>query len=95
MWAGGEKLYEEKLMASEGMRRTANKLIHIGAPVPFDVEEFLTDLEKLMKLAYQNDPYIVETVEEMVTTFRPMDTGHGSRTKRTRECTAKCDQVPV
>ena len=83
----GEKLYEEKLMAEEGMRRTANKLIHIGAPVPFDVEEFLSDLQKLMTLAYRNDPYIVETVEEMVTTFRPMDTGHSARTARRLEAT--------
>ncbi|MCR5801681.1 MAG: polysaccharide biosynthesis protein, partial [Lachnospiraceae bacterium] len=29
----GEKLYEEKLMAEEGLEDTANKLIHIGKPI--------------------------------------------------------------
>lgn len=36
----GEKLYEEKLMAEEGLKRTPNKLIHIGNPIPFDTAEF-------------------------------------------------------
>ena len=43
----GEKLYEEKLMAEEGMKRTNNKLIHIGQPIPFDIEVFLKQLEEL------------------------------------------------
>ncbi len=45
----GEKLYEEKLMAEEGLRRTDNKLIHIGNPIPFDVDEFLEGLKTLRK----------------------------------------------
>ena len=32
----GEKLYEEKLMAEEGLKKTENDLIHIGCPIPFD-----------------------------------------------------------
>ena len=28
----GEKLFEEKLMAEEGLKKTKNKLIHIGCP---------------------------------------------------------------
>ena len=43
----GEKLFEEKLMAEEGMKKTDNELIHIGKPIPFDVEKFLRQLEKL------------------------------------------------
>ena len=31
----GEKLYEEKLMAEEGLTKTENELIHIGKPIPF------------------------------------------------------------
>lgn len=31
----GEKLFEEKLMAEEGLKKTKNKLIHIGCPIPF------------------------------------------------------------
>lgn len=67
----GEKLYEEKLMAEEGMKKTDNKLIHIGKPVEFDVEDFLVQLEKLAKASYENDEKIVEMVEKIVPTFHP------------------------
>ena len=48
----GEKLYEEKLMAEEGLTKTDNKLIHIGQPIAFDNDEFLKDLSGLMEAAY-------------------------------------------
>ena len=32
----GEKLFEELLMAEEGMQETPNKLIHIGKPIEMD-----------------------------------------------------------
>ena len=67
----GEKLYEEKLMAEEGMRTTPNKLIHIGSPIPFDTDVFLTQLEPLMERAYANREDIRDTVEEMVSTYHP------------------------
>lgn len=35
----GEKLFEEKLMAEEGLKKTKNKLIHIGCPIPFNTEQ--------------------------------------------------------
>ena len=41
----GEKLYEEMLMAEEGLKQTKNKLIHIGEPIEFDEEEFFKELE--------------------------------------------------
>jgi len=68
----GEKLYEEKLMAEEGMKKTANDLIHIGQPIPFDVDTFLHQLEDLAEASYNNDPDIVNKVEEVVTTFHPV-----------------------
>jgi FlaA1/EpsC-like NDP-sugar epimerase len=68
----GEKLYEEKLMAEEGMKKTENDLIHIGKPIPFDTEKFLKDLEKLARAAYDNDEGIVKMVEGMVSTFKPV-----------------------
>lgn len=46
----GEKLYEEKLMAEEGLKKTKNDLIHIGCPIPFDVEEFLRELDGLAQV---------------------------------------------
>lgn len=41
----GEKLFEEKLMAEEGMKQTDNALIHIGKPITFDIEKFLSSDE--------------------------------------------------
>lgn len=67
----GEKLYEEKLMAEEGLKRTPNKLIHIGNPIPFDTAEFRAQLEELMTAAYDNDDDIRIIVEKMVPTYIP------------------------
>ena len=67
----GEKLYEEKLMAEEGLKRTPNKLIHIGNPIPFDTAEFRAQLEELMTAAYDNDDDIRTIVEKMVPTYFP------------------------
>ncbi|MBR1561251.1 MAG: polysaccharide biosynthesis protein [Clostridia bacterium] len=67
----GEKLYEEKLMAEEGLRKTDNDLIHIGAPVRFDTDGFLRDLERLMRAAYTNAPDIREMVETVVGSYHP------------------------
>lgn len=67
----GEKLYEEKLMAEEGLKRTPNRLIHIGNPIPFDTAEFRAQLEELMTAAYDNDDDIRTIVEKMVPTYIP------------------------
>lgn len=68
----GEKLYEEKLMSEEGLRTTPNKLIHIGSPVPFDVDVFIGQLNKLMKAAYDGrEDIMCDLVAEMVTTYKP------------------------
>ena len=75
----GEKLYEEKLMAEEGLQKTPNSLIHIGNPIPFDTDKFLKDLERLMKAAYDNDEAIVSMVAEIVGTFRPEQGGAGEK----------------
>ena len=67
----GEKLYEEKLMAEEGLKKTDNELIHIGAPIPFDHDLFLKNLETLMNAAYANDNNIRELIMGMVPTYHP------------------------
>ena len=67
----GEKLYEEKLMAEEGLKKTENDLIHIGCPIPFDMDEFLNQLDELMDAAYKNKDDIRERVERIVTTYHP------------------------
>lgn len=65
----GEKLFEEKLMAEEGLKKTENDLIHIGCPIPFDVDTFLRQLDGLMEVAYGNKPGIRSYVEEIVPTY--------------------------
>ena len=67
----GEKLYEEKLMAEEGLKKTENELIHIGCPIPFDEDEFLAKLADLMQAAYHNRKDIRESVAAMVNTYHP------------------------
>ena len=69
----GEKLYEEKLMAEEGLRKTENDLIHIGCPIPFNIDEFLAGLDGLMQAAYNNKKDIKERVAEIVTTYHPQN----------------------
>ena len=77
----GEKLYEEKLMAEEGLKTTPNKLIHIGNPIPFDTDEFLNKLDNLMYVAYNNDDASIrKIVEEIVSTYNPAGR-HGSESK--------------
>ena len=68
----GEKLYEEKLMAEEGLRKTENKLIHIGCPIPFETDAFLSKLDALMIAAYANKKDIRERVQEIVETYHPI-----------------------
>ncbi len=75
----GEKLYEEKLMNEEGMKKTANSLIHIGCPIPFDTDQFLVDLERLMHAAYSNDKNIITMVAEIVHTYHPDRGGAGKK----------------
>lgn len=77
----GEKLYEEKLMAEEGLMKTDNDLIHIGKPIPFDVKEFLRQLEVLADASYANDTEICRMVEKIVPTYHPA----GSDLKQHRE----------
>lgn len=70
----GEKLYEEKLMAAEGLRKTPNQLIHIGKALDIDVNAFLPKLNELMSLAYEGDESAVrELVSEIVPTFHDQD----------------------
>ena len=65
----GEKLYEELLMAEEGMKETANKLIHIGKPIEMNEDEFFQQLADLKEACYQDDVQIKEKVAEMVPTY--------------------------
>ena len=52
------------------MKTTPNKLIHIGSPIPFDLEKFLGDLEDLAKASYSNREDICGLVERVVPTYK-------------------------
>ncbi len=66
----GEKLYEEKLMAEEGMQMTDNKLIFIGKPIEMDDKWFKTKLEELDRDSREDDKNIKDIVQEIVPTYK-------------------------
>lgn len=67
----GEKLYEELLMDEEGLRETANQLIHIGQPIDMDDEAFCRQLAVLEQACQSNSPDIRQYVADMVPTYHP------------------------
>ncbi len=67
----GEKLFEELLMAEEGLQSTANKLIHIGKPIVIDEEKFYSQLDDLKVVAFDESRDVRNAVKEIVTTYNP------------------------
>lgn len=65
----GEKMYEELLMSEEGLKSTANELIHIGKPIDFDVKEFETSLVDIEKIAKEHPEKIKASVAKIVKTY--------------------------
>ena len=65
----GEKLYEELLMAEEGLQETENALIHVGEPIEMDDEWFRRKLRELDEASYQESGRIRELVAEVVPTY--------------------------
>lgn len=67
----GEKLFEEKLMEEEGLKKTTNDMIHIGVPIPIDSTNFFKHLDDLMDAAYKNRKDIRRLVKTIVDTYNP------------------------
>ena len=67
----GEKLYEELLMAEEGLQETDNKKIHIGKPIEMDEEEFLEKLDHLIDKAEDNMADIRKDIKDICPTYQP------------------------
>ncbi len=65
----GEKLYEELLMAEEGMTETANKLIHIGKPIEIDESAFFVQLKALKEASKNESNDIRPMIREIVPTY--------------------------
>lgn len=79
----GEKMYEELLMAEEGLQNTENNLIHIGKPIEFDEEQFVMQLSKLEKASEQEEATIRDYVAQIVDTYKPADIGkNGEQNER-------------
>lgn len=69
----GEKMYEELLMAEEGLTGTENALIHVGKPLEFDKDVFEKSLEELIKVAEEKPEKVKALVEKIVTTYHPAE----------------------
>ncbi|WP_395151824.1 polysaccharide biosynthesis protein [uncultured Allofournierella sp.] len=66
----GEKLYEELLMDEEGLQKTDNRKIYIGAPLQLNNETFFNHLVTLKEIAYSNNSSnLVQALVDMVPTF--------------------------
>lgn len=65
----GEKLFEERLMAEEGLQKTANEKISIGKPLEIDDEKLFSNIEKLYDEAYKETDKMKELVKELVPTY--------------------------
>ena len=66
----GEKLYEELLMEEEGMKDTANRMIHIGKPIELDEHEFFMQLKELKDECQIESSDIRPLLKKIVTTYR-------------------------
>ena len=69
----GEKLFEELLMKEEGLKSTANHMIHIGRPIEMDDELFAAQLEELRTACESESADIKELVERIVPTYHPQN----------------------
>lgn len=65
----GEKLYEEMLMAEEGLQDTENGMIHIGKPIEYDEQEFFATLEEMKNCMYDDSADIRALVKKIVPTY--------------------------
>ena len=65
----GEKLFEEILMAAEGMQKTPNNLIYIGHDTELDVCEFEKKLMHLRSIDERDTELLREYIADMVPTF--------------------------
>ncbi len=67
----GEKLYEERLMETEGLKTTPNKLINICKPLDFDADKLFRNIEDLMHVCYEQPELVKSCVEKIVPTYHP------------------------
>lgn len=77
----GEKLYEELLMAEEGLERTRNELIFVGQPL-YLPRGFLKTIEELEAIADENADNIKLLVHKLVPTYRVQEAEKTEKQKK-------------
>ena len=56
------------------MRTTPNHLIHIGSPIAFEADKFLSQLQGLLDAAYNGEEAQIRSlVSRVVTTYAPAE----------------------
>ena len=65
----GEKLYEELLMAEEGMKKTKNSRIYIGHPIQFDEDKLYSMLSQMKAEVGNQSADMRQMVKEIVPTY--------------------------
>ena len=74
----GEKLYEERLMAEEGLKKTANDRISIGKPLEIDEQKLFDALNVLYDEAYSESTKMKQLVHDLVPTYK-IDEGNSNK----------------
>ncbi|RGD75328.1 polysaccharide biosynthesis protein [Anaerofustis stercorihominis] len=67
----GEKMYEEILMEEEGLTGTKNHMIYIAKPIDIEIEEFMSGLNTLINIAYENNDEIIrDEIKKLCPTYK-------------------------
>jgi FlaA1/EpsC-like NDP-sugar epimerase len=75
----GEKLYEELLMSEEGLKKTSNNKIFIGAPLDIQPQSLFSFLDELKPVAERNETAeLVVRLRGIVPGFVQLEAGHSS-----------------
>lgn len=70
----GEKLYEELLLAEEGLKATKNEKIFIVKPIFEDIKALKSKLDKIKNLLEHEDFSLLESIiKELVPTYKKLD----------------------
>ena len=80
----GEKLYEELLMAEEGLTATKHDKIFVSEPLHMEIDELKEKLDILDKLEYMDNyskEKVKETMKQIVPTYRNPEEVNGEKNK--------------
>lgn len=67
----GEKLYEELLMAEEGLMETSHEKIFVGRPLDLDMEKLTKELDVLRSISEKEETAVLEVImKKLVPTYR-------------------------